>query len=555
MGFAGLKAEDIKSADDLGAWLNGLPKDQISQVAPQIAHRAAMRVLPVWAAYWSNFENEIISGVSVFRCHLLCAVALHDRNADFDYELFKAKSVWQPAASHALTSFKHVSSRDHQHALSEVSAYIAKAARQAAEHAGHAVSIVRRTYRREANIIFSAAKLGAAESALTADIVAWESGKTVSDRPLFLPDNDVMQRTWTEAAPLFERHPAWAVFKELYENTLHARPQNWPLLTALAQKDEAFWTGKDEEVLDRIAGVMEAFEPAEKADYRLDQDTRLTAASLMRAAIADFKLDDIRHLLEMVPFPEDVEQFSDPADLASFLSEADGLMRSMETLQVAFEREGRAMQGAGSMFVYLDAILEELSSVRQTSSLNVGWVIECGDILQGYSLNADIVAEIGALNMPLRHVVERLSKLIAGHFASTLLRFAALRDIKSSEDTSLADFMEDLRRGLEVIADTSRNSRIPLAPEAIEVFEKLLAAVEKTIKAEFLAPDTKTKGSLRKEADFLIAQVMVSMMLYWEKAKSRSRQTVTVADELGKIGRGVNGLETLWRLFRDIFFP
>jgi hypothetical protein len=58
---------------------------------------------------------------------------------------------------------------------------------------------------------------------------------------------------------LLSRFPAWSVFKDLYENALNARPQNWPLLTALAQKDEAFWTGTDTEVLDRIAEVMEGF--------------------------------------------------------------------------------------------------------------------------------------------------------------------------------------------------------------------------------------------------------------------------------------------------------
>ncbi len=258
-GVGFMKAEDIRSADDLEAWLDGLPEDQVLQVAPQIAHRAALRLLPVWAAYWSNFNHETTSGVSVFRCHLLCAVALHDRDADLDFEMFNAKSTWQAAASHAMASFKHVAERDSNHSMTENSKHFAKVASKAAEHAGISVSIVRRVIRREATIVFSAATLGAAEAALMADIAAWERGSSPLDRSLFPPKNDSMQRTWADAAPLFERHPAWQVFKDLYENTLHARPQNWHLLTALAQKDEAFWTGTDREILDRIAGVMEEF--------------------------------------------------------------------------------------------------------------------------------------------------------------------------------------------------------------------------------------------------------------------------------------------------------
>lgn len=91
------------------------------------------------------------------------------------------------------------------------------------------------------------------------DAEAFEAGRDVINLPLWPDGADPLAQVWENVTPLFQRHPAWSVFKDLYENALHARPQNWLLLTELAQKDVAFWTGTDTDVLDRIAGVMEGF--------------------------------------------------------------------------------------------------------------------------------------------------------------------------------------------------------------------------------------------------------------------------------------------------------
>ncbi len=51
-----MKAKDIQSADDLRAWLKGLPEEQALRVAPLIACRAAMRVLP----FFGRGQNKMI---------------------------------------------------------------------------------------------------------------------------------------------------------------------------------------------------------------------------------------------------------------------------------------------------------------------------------------------------------------------------------------------------------------------------------------------------------------------------------------------------------------
>ena len=57
-----MKAKDIQSADDLRAWLKGLPEEQALRVAPLIACRAAMRVLP----FWARSKQDDLAALPVF---------------------------------------------------------------------------------------------------------------------------------------------------------------------------------------------------------------------------------------------------------------------------------------------------------------------------------------------------------------------------------------------------------------------------------------------------------------------------------------------------------
>ncbi len=71
-----MKAKDIQSADDLRAWLKGLPEEQALRVAPLIACRAAMRVLP----FWARSKQDDLAALPVFWCSL-SGVASHENRA------------------------------------------------------------------------------------------------------------------------------------------------------------------------------------------------------------------------------------------------------------------------------------------------------------------------------------------------------------------------------------------------------------------------------------------------------------------------------------------
>ena len=288
-----MKAEDIKSADDLEAWLKGLPEDQALQVAPQIAFRAAMRVLPNYISRLIKTEQDILTPLATFSC---CVILVSGMNSNVRRKApinFKAALDLVPQSDSSITGLE----------LVDISIFAGclRASVAALQHFSNveleecifsAKEAVRLAYTttphwlKKNNTIdhFAIQVLKAnripwmqpssqrpapsSESLQTepnwkisygSDAEAFEAGQDVISLPLWPDGADPPAQVWKNATPLFQRHPAWSVFKDLYENALHARPQNWPLLTELAQKDEAFWTGTDTEVLDRIAEVMEGF--------------------------------------------------------------------------------------------------------------------------------------------------------------------------------------------------------------------------------------------------------------------------------------------------------
>lgn len=264
-----MKAKDIQSADDLRAWLKGLPEEQALRVAPLIACRAAMRVLP----FWARSKQDDLATLPVFWCSL-SNVASHENRATIrkfgrrasQPTAADSSSVALVACAAASNAYASSVALAAYAAASAADAAVALAANAAAASVG--ATFVTASSSSSASASASLAAIAAVDSAAVtiavhaayiADATAVEQGEDLTKLPL-LPDGaDPHSEVWENATPLFQRHPAWSVFKDLYENALHARPQNWPLLNELAQKDEAFWTGTDTEVLDRIAGVMEGF--------------------------------------------------------------------------------------------------------------------------------------------------------------------------------------------------------------------------------------------------------------------------------------------------------
>ena len=297
-----MKAEDIQSADDLEVWLNGLPEEQALQVAPLIASRAALRLFPVWAeccAHLNGKESEDSRSPHFFnglRCYNFMLVLSQPRP--------NGKRVYDFSTPFIKISFRLPGDFSKYPVLAAITGKVAFEAAACALSKNTTSRAVRATqdalgctksvllsYSQTASIFSIKDNNYNHLSVISSDAISFEEGQEFLHLPLWPIGEDPIATIWAEAAPLFDRHPAWSVFKDLYENALHARPQNWPLLNELAQKDEAFWTGTDTEVLDRIAEVMEGFER-----IRLLDETRavkgLIEQALPEGAASAFQRSD-----------------------------------------------------------------------------------------------------------------------------------------------------------------------------------------------------------------------------------------------------------------------
>lgn len=218
--------------------------------------------------------------------------------------------------------------------------------------------------------------------------------------------------------------------------------------------------------------------------------------------------------------------------------------RAIETFLRAIEREGRALQGAGGILTYFEEVLTEVSKARQLKRLNVGWIVDCGEILQGYANDTETIDELGPLAIPFRRTLTNLLDLVHSHFSATILRFGVLRDIRSSEETRLGDLMKDLRRALVLIKEELPDGHVAMAPETIAVFEKLFAELDGLIAKEFRATDLEIKSHLRKDIDYRLSQVAVSLRLYWEQSAAPRAAMKSIVSKVAKkkVGQGVEGL-------------
>ncbi|WP_417712766.1 hypothetical protein [Pseudophaeobacter arcticus] len=492
-----------------------------------LATRAALRAFPYWAAEmpadWARKDD--MTALPLSRSLLISAVAVKMPTTDIKASAASYSSAASSVASSAASSASQASSASYARSASAASA-------------------------RSTRSVSYAASDAAFWAVLRADCTAILTGDEILHRPLWSkgPAPEELQRAWTTGRTWMEAAPGHAFWIRWYDAILAGRPlthdwdSHWQLMYNIALIDPEDWgEGKEPDAI-RVAGIIVEIE--ETYTYRVTDTTLSEATTLLHAALGQFGFDEIRRLMELLPFAEDLKQLKDPEAVAAFVAAMDQQRREIETFLRAVDREGRGLQGAGGILTYFEQVLEEVSKARQLNQLNVGWIIDCGEILQGYAQNSDTVAELGPLNIPFQRTLQNLLDQIHNHFSATLLRFGVLRDIRTSEETKLGELMEDLRRGLEQIKHELPEGHVAMAPETIAVFEKLFDDLDGMIRREFLAASPAMKSQLRKNIDYRLAQVAVSLRLYWEQSAAPRRAVGQVIAGVAKtkIEEGVEGL-------------
>lgn len=246
---------EIVDQESLEAWLNSLPqgtdaeKAEAQRWAVLFAHRAAMRVLPVFWR-WSLTERtrkDDLTAIIVLWPNLISGVAGT-----------KPTPLIQTAAAYSGADASDFAARDFDYAA--VSADVADPVIYAAASADSAACAVADSgmfY--AAYAAYASTNSAAADPAWKAihyDCAALEAGKSLNDLPLW-PAENPLASLWSETRKnLLAQGPGWHFWVTWYDNALNGTPQDWPLLTKIALIDPEDWEKGADHVNALIAEIV-----------------------------------------------------------------------------------------------------------------------------------------------------------------------------------------------------------------------------------------------------------------------------------------------------------
>ena len=322
-----MRAEDVQDAESLRRWLESLPRDtpEARHVAVTVAHRAAMRVLPIaWALVLDSPRDY--GALSLLRAALATGVAAVSPTDAVERAV--ADSVW-PAQS--------------------VSPFIGSNSAQSISTAASTVGsfdIPGLTVAAVVDAVYSGAEFAENDfsakatlwRAVVADATALAEGAEVQGRPLW-PRTDPLNSIWKSLRGRLGSDPKWAFWIDWYDRALEGRPQDRDLLTEVALIPSADWEMGAAHVDALIAEIVAARRAApSKPDAR-------TVAVIRRAVAANREAAALT--VEGLVAALETERERIRGDNALAPEARDGLLAALDRMAKAARGIGKAIPEAG----------------------------------------------------------------------------------------------------------------------------------------------------------------------------------------------------------------
>lgn len=581
--------DDIKDHHSLLAWLANRSQADIAA----LANRAALRGLPGLDRKNDQIppdEARLIT-LRVLRAALTSWVAVKFATYDLQNAVHSARRASYDAFSSAVRDAddypefardcadeaRYAAARAADSSYLEKNPNAAEEAREAAERAAEDAVDARRaksarstfehadsfseSFKSAADAIFdedskSAARLAAFNMPPAKDITAWTQIR--NDITAVLQGKDLFTLPlWHSGAPGWRANAApemraiwpddppgqWAFWRRWWDGVLDGQPLDWELQKEVALIPDKVWERGGDGLNGRIGEIVAKFAAKKNAAQ---------AEGLLHAALADFNFDTIARVLRMVPFEDEIRHLRDPDRLVAFLDDADSIRDDLELFSRALSREGQ-MQGAGFISTYLDAVLDEFSRARQLSQLRVGRIVELGKILEDHANSPEIEREFGPAASALKSHVQSLLSLTRRHFAATLTRMAPLQDLSSAPDDDQWTLLQDIQRGIRTIGSPNDAGLPPLAAEDQAVLQSLCDSIERLLRQANVVQSPQSKSSLRREVDFRLALLSVSIALFLERGFATQGKAGKVLDTIATTEKRVAGLVWFWKQIEKLF--
>ena len=559
------KASEINDEATLRAWLEGRPQTD----AVAIAHRAALRALPVWVAAmeedWAKAQltNTFVTLFPTFlggvwlRLDWREPATLEDGRAlralrDFSawvvteqmgVALAATEPVLRPKGLSAGVGDAHFRRLD---AIAGVSmtafgACYAKWLRMDGPN-----DVISTTA--EAVVRFKM------WPALQRDAAALSEAADPNQQALWRLDApDVVVAAERVMLALWSQAPeTWDFWRRWWEGARDGKPLDWELQKRVALIPPEDWAKNDPAHIARLIRQIEADWQAEQ-QAKADQDLAeaFAAQEVIRAALGDFRFDTFEQVLRLVPFAEDIRFLRDPEALARFLDDSGALVSDASTFTRALAAEG-GRQGAGSISVYLSEVVSEFARGRKTGELRVGRIVELGSDLQTMASDAGVRAELSHLARPLDRTLDNLLDLTRRHFADTLLRLAPLREVELEPGLDAHELLSQVRDGLRGLKGTSGGRSKQVAPADMAVLEDMANHIDRLLRKRYAAMDARDQASLQRDINFHMAQLQVTIALAVVRGREAAQTLTQIADAVLGFDKRVTGLGRLWAMIKPL---
>ncbi len=248
--------EDIKDGESLKEWLtewpktNGLDKDATRAVAVTIAHRAAMRLLPVFWQWCVTGSARMFGSTALpfLRSCLISGVTAKMPTPELKNAAAAAAAARATTTATAATAFVAATAAASAAAASTTSATIDAAANT------------------------NSAQAVAFWVSLQSDCDTIAHVEDALAMPLWLIGENPLEDSWHEVVNK-EKGPEWAFWIKWYEDALAGHPQNWKMLEKIALIDPEIWEAGPYAVSERIAEILELHRlRAEVATLQAERD-------------------------------------------------------------------------------------------------------------------------------------------------------------------------------------------------------------------------------------------------------------------------------------------
>ncbi len=494
----------IDSAQSLEAWLQTRP----SADAALIAHRIAMRVLPVWWGMkkytgWQDFDwmsNQIL--------RLNLAMSLADKTPTEAIEAARVAALTNRFSidiSAILNAATKRASAALEAAREAVNTDIAP--RDAALIAQAAIAALNSRSRRPAPVALTDANSVAVAfwHALETDVHKSMEGANIRNAPLWSNQNPLAVE-WTNAEAILQKQSGGAFWIDWYQSALNGRPQHTDFLVDIAQIPDAVWR----EGGAALDGVIRSL--VEK--HRQEDGTALSKASPV-----DFDFDEHLQQMQVVGFTDDVAHLSDPAAIAAFVADAGELQEGLQDyIDFAADVARGSNQGLRSPLA-AQKLLKELDRCRTTDAIRARRLIMLGKTFADMALDDTERSTLGlALTNMMDSQVSLLRTIYRKHLAPSLERLRPLLSLELGYNNP-DELLQAADRLAELMKNADNTQLARLSPEALAVIEDFIDELRQNHGALADASSPARRENLRKRFAETYGAIAVAYGRYVEKGK------------------------------------